>query len=199
MSLSFNHIPFAKLVDLAEGRLLRDAPGEHLAHCLDCAARLKQLEALLNTMRQDTMEDAPPELIARTVALFRARSREAAPSLMRRIVAALRFDSQQMSPAYGVRSGQTGGARQLLYSAGENDLDLRLSQSDGAWVISGQVLGPDCMNAEIELQGETTASQRAVLNEQCEFRLSPVPSGSYHLRLRLVDTEVEIPQLELRA
>jgi hypothetical protein len=198
MSLISNHIPFAKLVDLAEGRLLLDTPGEHLARCLDCAARLKQLEGLLNTMRQDTMEDAPPELITRAVALFRARSTEAAPSLMRRIVASLRFDSLQMSPAYGVRSGQTG-ARQLLYSAGENDLDLRLSQSDEAWVISGQVLGPDCMSAEIELKGETTASQRAVLNDQCEFRLSPVPPGSYHLRLRLVDTEVEIPQLELRA
>jgi hypothetical protein len=199
MSLTSNHIPFAKLVDLAEGRILRDTPGEHLARCPDCAARLTQLEGLLNTMRQDALEDAPPSLVARAVALFRALSTEAAPSLMRRIVAALRFDSLQMSPAYGVRSSGQTGARQLLYSAGENDLDLRLSQSDEAWVISGQVLGPDCMSAEIELKGETSEAQRAVLNDQCEFRLSPVPPGSYSLRLRLVDREVEIPQLELRA
>src|SRR4051812_30297858 len=123
----FNHLPFEKLADLAEGRLSpeeRATLQSHISSCSPCAEKLSGLESVIVIMRNDEGEDAPNALISGAINLFRSRSTLKEPSLSKRIAAALSFDSFQMSPAYGVRSGQTQ-ARQLLYSAGEYDLDLR--------------------------------------------------------------------------
>jgi len=194
-----NHLTFAKLADLAEGRLAsneQEASSSHLSACSRCSAKLASLETVVGLMRTDKAEDAPPELVSRAVNLFRSRATSRQPSLVKRIVAALSFDSLQMSPAFGVRSGQTS-ARQLLFVAGEYDLDLRITQSGETWNVSGQVFGEECVGGKIELEGETAI--RADLNNQCEFTMAAVPAGSYQLRLRLPDLEVEIPQLELKA
>jgi anti-sigma factor RsiW len=194
-----NHLTFAKLADLAEGRLSsneQEASSSHLSTCSRCTAKLASLNSVVGLMRTDRAEDAPPELVARAINLFRSRAATRPPSLVKRIVAALSFDSLQMSPAFGVRSGQSS-ARQLLFVAGEYDLDLRITQSGETWNVSGQVFGEECVGGKIELEGETAI--RVDLNNQCEFTMAAVPAGSYQLRLRLPDLEVEIPQLELRA
>ncbi len=116
-------------------------------------------------------------------------------SNMRRLVAELSFDSKQMSPAFGVRSGQSV-ARQLLFSAGEHDLDLRVTPDDGSWIVTGQVLG-DCESGQVELRGETLA-ETAAMNELSEFTLPKVPSGKYSLLIRFCETEIEVPEFELR-
>ena len=195
-----NHLPFAKLADLAEGRLTsteQEASNAHLSSCSRCAALLSSLEHVFGLMHSDKTEDAPPEVVSRAINLFRARAASKEPSLVRRIVAALSFDSLQMTPAYGVRSGQSA-ARQLLFSAGPYDLDLRIIQSGEAWNVAGQILGQECSGGHVELAGEATLT-RADLNEQCEFKMAAIPTGSYTLRLRLPDLEVEIPELELKA
>jgi hypothetical protein len=38
---------------------------------------------------------------------------------------------------------------------------------------------------------------QAMLNEQCEFRLPPVPAGSYSMTVRVSDVEIEVPRLVL--
>lgn len=202
MKLTFNHIAFAKLADLAENRLTPDEQQEaraHLSACQRCSAQFARLGQVIGLMRADEGMDAPPEVVARAIHMFRSRAlaTESNRSLVRRVMAALSFDSRQMSPAFGVRSGQAT-TRQLLFSAGENDLDLRVTQSGEGFVVSGQVLGGNCAGGQIELEGESGKS-RAQLNEQCEFRLAAVAAGSYRLLLRLKDSEVEVPELELRA
>lgn len=196
------HIPFKTLAAMAEEGLAgeeRAAAHSHVAGCSRCASQLERLTKTVDLMLTDTAEDAPPHVIARAVNLFRLRpSAELQPSLVRRVLAALSFDSLQLSPAYGVRSGATAAARQLLYSAGENDLDLRVATKDDSWVVSGQVLGGGCSGGEVLLQG-SSGNAIATLNELCEFALPPVPSGSYTLRVRFNDLEVEVPDLELRA
>src|SRR5436305_11936575 len=195
-----NHLPFEKLADLAEGRLSSEERARmrsHVSSCARCAEKLSELESVIGAMRTDMAEDAPPALVSEAINLFRSRSRAVEPSLIKRIAAALSFDSFQMSPAYGVRSGQAQ-ARQLLYSAADYDLDLRITQTGEAWKVSGQVLGAVCAGGQIEFMSES-ASASADLNEQCEFVLSTLPGGIYKLRLRLKELEVEIPQLELRA
>lgn len=200
-----NHLPFAKLADLAEGHLSateQESSRAHLAACRRCAEKVANLKSVVGLMRTDAGEDAPPALVSRAVNLFRSRAAAARalkePSLVQRIIAALSFDSLQMSPAYGVRSGQVAAARQLLYSAGEYDVDLRVTQSGETWSVSGQVLGQECAGGQLELIGEVRVAG-AELNEQCEFTISSIPTGSYQLRLRLQGLEIEIPQLELRA
>ena len=204
MRLTPQHIPFARLSDLAEGRLAAEeaaADRAHLADCTRCSAQAAQLGHLAALMRADTSEDAPAELVAGVVRMFRARrARTEEPGVLRRLVAALTFDSSSLRPAFGVRSGQAAPARQMLYSAGDLDVDLRLAQGPEGWTVSGQVLGP-CKGGEVELvnsEGETAA--RATLNELCEFTLlPPTPDGTYALRLRLGGAGVEVPELSLKA
>lgn len=203
MRLRLNHLTFAKLADLAEGRAPaaeREAALGHVSECARCAARLGRLEAVVAHMRSDTSEDAPPAAVAYALSLFRPRAAAApssATSRARRLIAALKFDSFGMEPAYGVRSDRAG-ARQRLYAAGDYELDVRVAAGPEAWTVSGQVLGPLCAGGRVELEGAAGAA-RAELNEQCEFTLPPVPSGSYNFRLLLPDAEVEIPDLELKA
>ncbi len=204
MRLTPRHTPFARLADLAEGRLSPEEAAEARAHldaCTSCAGQAAQLGHLAALMRADTTEDAPPALVSDVVRMFRARRVQAEePGLLRRLVAALAFDSSSLTPAFGVRSGQAAPARQMLFSAGDLDLDLRLARGAEGWTVSGQVLGP-CAGGEVELVGDDgSTAARASLNELCEFTLlPPTPDGTYALRLRFDQTEVEIPELSLKA
>jgi anti-sigma factor RsiW len=197
MNLMSQHIPFAQLAELAEGRLLpeeRERVRAHLDACQQCSGQLATLDQVINLMRTDMSEDAPRDAQAYAVGLFRARAARRQPSPVERVLAALSFDSLRAAPAFGVRSGQAA-ARQLLYSAGEHDLDLRIVQSGDKWVVSGQVLG-QCAGGRVELEGAGKTAT-AELNDQCEFALSPVPGGSYTLHLRLADAEIEVPEIIL--
>jgi anti-sigma factor RsiW len=76
MRLTPRHITFARLADLAEGRLSPEEETEaraHLADCTSCSAQSAQLGHLAALMRADTSEDAPAELVASVVRMFRAR------------------------------------------------------------------------------------------------------------------------------
>lgn len=201
MKTTSQHIAFEKLADLAENRASADertASMAHLSACSHCSAELQRVGHVLELMRTDTATDAPRDVLAYAINVFRGRERSSEVSLLRRIVAALTFDSStNMAPAFGVRSGQAT-SRQLLYSAEQSDIDLRISSQDDQWIVAGQLLGQDCVGGRVEIEGESGLVV-AALNELCEFTLPPLPPGSYTLRLLLQDAEVEIPQLELRA
>jgi len=197
MTTPNQHTPFASLLDIADRRApADDEAADHLATCRTCAEELQRLENLVTMMAQDDSVDAPRDVLAYAINIFNQRSVERTSSLVQRIVAALSFDSFDRAPAFGVRSGASEG-RQLLYTAGENDIDLRINeQENNRWIVAGQVLGADCAGAEISLHGyEVSAS--AFLNEQCEFAMPAVPAGKYELVLRLANAEVEVPQLEI--
>jgi anti-sigma factor RsiW len=203
MKLSLPHLSFALLADLVEGRLAAQEQASaqtHLAQCAQCAEQAAKLERVTALMRADTSEDAPRDVLSNAVQLFRTRAVAAEkPGLLRRLVASLSFDSGSLAPAFGVRSSATASARQLLFSAGDLDVDLRLAPASAGWVVSGQVLGA-CNGGRVELfAASEVPSSRAALNEQCEFTLPPVPSGEYTLRLLIDDAEIKIPELSLRA
>jgi anti-sigma factor RsiW len=194
------HIPFAQLADLAEGRLAPEDQASlrsHLAVCPACAEDLTWLERVITRMRTDDSHDAPAPVIARATRLFRSRAQETAspPSLRERVLAVLRFDSAQRPLAFGLRAGQTP-TRQLLFSAGKRDLDVRLTQTGETWVVSGQILGSPAKGL-VELRGEGN-KKHTVLNDLSEFTLSPVPMGRYSLLFHLADVEVEVSDLEIR-
>lgn len=204
MKFSPEHLPFARLADLAEGRLTAAetaAARAHLEGCAACAGQAAELERLTGLMRADTSEDAPRDVLFNAVQLFRSRPTTAeTPSFLRRLVASLSFDSGARNPAYGLRSGATAAAsRQLLFSAGDLDVDLRLAPSGEGWSVSGQVLG-ECAGGRAELfaDGDDTPAARADLNDLCEFTLPTVAAGTYTLRLIVEDAEIEVPGLSLQ-
>lgn len=199
MKLPSKHIDFAKLADLAEDRAAnaeRETIKQHLSDCSTCAGELERLQQVLALMKTDTSQDAPRDLLAFAKGIFNRSTATGEPSLLRRIVAALIFDSSaNLTPAFGVRASQST-ARQLLYSAEERDIDIRVTAEADKWIVAGQLLGGDCTEGRIEISGQS-ASAMVALNEMCEFSFPPLPSGNYSLRLRLPETELEISSFEL--
>jgi anti-sigma factor RsiW len=193
MNKFITHIPFDRLVDLAEGRLLpadREQLLAHLAACARCSTEAAEIERLIGLMRLDTSKEAPRAVIARAVDLLSRRT-----SSKPRFPASLRFDSLGLAPAFGVRSGEPS-ARQLLYSAVAHDVDLRIEPSGQAWVLSGQVLGESAAGGRAELLGMESTRQ-ASLNEQGEFTFPPVRAGDYRFVLDLAAFRIEIDALKI--
>jgi len=197
---SAHHLAYEQLADLADGRLDpgdQDSAQLHLAGCERCHAEFTLLQRVTGVMRADALEDPPAHVVARALRIIQQQPDTASrqPNLLRRIQAVLTFDSIQTAPAFGVRSATTG-IRQLLFSAGDRDLDLRLEHAGAGWQISGQILGACDGGGQIALLGGPTPID-ARLSELCEFTLPPVPAGNYSLTVRLSDVEFTAPVLEL--
>ena len=115
---------------------------------------------------------------------------------LRRIVALLTFDSRKAGPAFGVRS-LSATSRQMLYSAEETDLELRITVQNDECILAGQVIGEGCGEGHVQISGLAGRSE-ATLNDVGEFTLPPIPVGNYSLTVRMLDREIEIPELELK-
>lgn len=160
--------------------------------------RYPPLEHLIDLMQTDDSEDAPTHVINRAGRLLRTqRAPSGGFSLRRRVLATLQFDSAQQSLALGLRAGRAK-SRELLYKAGDTDLEVRVEQVANGWQIDGQVLGA-CSGGEVEAQSPAGSSVTR-LNEMCEFKLPPLDNGLYLLLLRLdSDVDIEVSGLELGA
>jgi hypothetical protein len=159
---------------------------------------LAQVERLFGLMQSDTSVDPPPTVVNRALRIFRPRPTPAtAPPLLQRIVAALQFDSLQLAPAVGLRSG-AAAPRQLLFSAGDYDLDLRLTpaeQTDG-WLFTGQVLGSDTPTGRVTVEGATGVVETS-LSLLGEFVLPPITAGNYTLVVQLADAEITVDTIQV--
>ena len=202
MTRSTDHISFELLADLAESRVApphREPLINHLRECSECSRTWQDLGQLVGLMRTDDSVDAPQPVIARALNICQSKPRRqtTTPSLVGRLLASLSFDSFNATPAFGFRSAQAT-ARQLIFSAGDIDVDIRIAAKDDRYVVSGQVLGTECASGELQLQNESV-KESASLNDLCEFTLAPVAAGTYSLRLRLAEMEVDFPEIELKA
>jgi hypothetical protein len=200
MKLFPHHIPFRTLSDYVSGDLPlveRVDVESHAAVCSRCADELAELERLIQLMRSDLSEDAPPHVIKRALKLYREKhvQQNTSSDLRRRVLAVLHFDSIRLTPAFGVRSGKPG-ARQLLFNTNVNEIDLRIEPEGQAWLVSGQILGGKTGSGTAVLEGATGVRETA-LNELNEFTLPPVEAGTYKLILNLTDVEVEIEEIRI--
>jgi hypothetical protein len=189
------HISFETLADIAEKRATsaaREAAMAHVASCSVCAATMERIERLVLMMRSDTATDAPRDILLSAVSIFSGERQ----SRLRRIVAVLTFDSRNAAAALGMRS-LNNASRQMLYSAEDADVDLRIAVENEECTVAGQVIRRDCVGGRVRVAG-ATGSAETDLNELCEFSLPAVPVGTYSLTVRLHDVEIEIPELELK-
>lgn len=189
-----SHISLEILADIAEDRAagaVLEAALAHVATCSECDNTLHRLRQLIRTMNSDREADAPRDVLLSTINIFAPLQ-----SPLRRVVAILTFDSRNTSPAYGMRSIRNT-SRQMLYSAQETDLDLRITIQNDECIVAGQIMRDGCSGGVVEISG-ATGSAEASLNELCEFTLPAVPVGNYSLTVRMLDVEIEIPELELK-
>jgi hypothetical protein len=191
-----SHISLQTLVDIVEGRATSAAlegAVAHISSCSDCVDTLRRLQQVILMMQSDTAEDAPRDLLQSAIDIF---SPEREPPPLRHIIAILTFDSRHAGPAFGVRSLRST-SRQLLYSAQETDLDLRITVQNDECIVAGQVIRDGCVGGRVEISGDA-GSAAANLNEVCEFTLPAIPLGNYSLRVKMPDVQIEIPELELK-
>ena len=190
-----SHISLETLADVIENRATSatlETVRTHVATCSACGEMLHRLERLILMMRSDVAADAPRDLLISAINVFPP----GAPRPLRRIVATLIFDSRKAMPVFGMRSVRSS-SRQLLYSAQQTDLDLRITIQNDECIVAGQVIREGYVGGLVEISGPT-GSAEASLNELCEFTLPALPIGYYSLKVRMSDVEIEIPELELK-
>ena len=189
------HISIETLANIADNRATseaREAAMAHISTCSTCRDTLRQLQQLILMMRSDNTTDAPRDVLTSAINIFSHEKH----SPLRRIVALLTFDSRTAGPAFGMRSF-SAASWQMLYSAEEADLDLRITVQNGECILAGQVIGEGCGEGHVEISGVAGRSE-ARLNEVCEFTLPPIPAGNYSLTIKMLDRQIEIPELELK-
>ena len=152
------------------------------------------------------LRDAPEALQRQALAAFAQRVpsaaerfHAAAAAIRERIAAVLSTDSWGSTGlAHGMRSLR-GETRHLLYSAGGRDIDLRISPAAEAYSLAGQILGPDEAGViELSIHGDAVQSAHVTdLDAFGEFRIHGLRRGNYRMVLRLGQTEVELPAVDV--
>ncbi|MBK6786760.1 MAG: carboxypeptidase regulatory-like domain-containing protein [Betaproteobacteria bacterium] len=152
-------------------------------------------EGLLAAGRRALREltDAPEWMILRAEALGVPRVQRA-PSLFKRVQALLSVDS--WAGAMPALRG-AAGTRQMLFSAAEHDLDLRVLPLEAGWALEGQVLGPDEAVQVQVTRPDGQALPPQPLDELGGFRIEGLAAGRYRLELQFADTVVELPPLDI--
>lgn len=193
------HPEFEKLVRSFEGLLSISEEQEissHLRACALCGAQARKLESFFGYASADKHEPVSQADTARLLNIFRpekSASSSENESFVERLLANLVFDDWQT--ALGERF-VADDSRQLLYRAGQFEIDLRLHFADGKCVVSGQVF-PDCGKlGSAEIFSETT-SEKVFLNDYCEFVFPPFQEGIYNFRIDSSGKLIEIENLSL--
>jgi hypothetical protein len=152
----------------------------------------KLINKIVHLMETDRSIDAPQDAIKWAKNIYRARAVEPKRSLAQKIMAVLQVDLSPGKAAFGERSGPASQARQMLFSAGENSIDLRIAKTEKGFNVRGQILGEGFANSIVKLGKFETVS-----SELSEFSFNEVQSGKYDLTLQAGETEVVIENLEI--
>lgn len=191
---------FARLVDLAEARLL----GDWAADTDDeTRAVIDWLRAFVWVSENKVLAVPPPELHDELVARFEAHAEaERQPGLLRRLVATLSFDSG-LQPALGLRSADAANSRQLFYISEAADVALSLRSRPGGSVdVDGQIFPRESeaehrsFSVQLLGQAETSFATTATADLD-EFAFEDVPADVYELVLGGEQIEIRVPGVEL--
>lgn len=157
----------------------------------------QRIEHILKRMLADRTGDAPPDAVKWAKGLYRTRVVEKPAGLVRRIVAVVTAEIAPGLLAFGERSGAAGGARQMLFEAGGNAVDLRITETKDKFDIRGQILGDGFENANIELaNGDKKFTTQA--DAMSTFSYTGVAAGEYSLTITGQAAEIVIEQLKIQ-
>ena len=154
------------------------------------------LDHILNRIHNDHAVDAPDEVVRQAKGLFRTRPGKATASVFKRLVASLQADLMPNRPAFGERSAGTGQSRQLLFEAGDNAIDLRVSRTGSTVGLKGQILGDDVVGASVDLTGPMTKA--SAVDNAFGFEFAGIQPGEYTLVISTTDTEIVLEDLQLQ-
>jgi hypothetical protein len=151
---------------------------------------------IVTLMQTDDSADAPADAIMWSKNLFRARAAEPKKSLVQKVLAVLQIDLAPNKAVFGERSAISAPVRQMLFTAGDCRIDLRIAQVNKGFKVSGQILGEDFAGAQIKLfnENETFTVKSGELSE---FSFEKILKGKYTLSLISKDKEIIIENIEI--
>jgi len=170
----------------------------HLAECRDCRGLKQELEQFVLHLQEDSSFEPPAELVQWGVQLFQPmlQPAETLGQKIRKIAASLVFDTFDQPSLVGVR--RVGAApRQLLYRAGDIDVDVKIESMEANDRISltGQVLSNTekfFNNTPVKLESQGSVCFRTTTNFVGEFIFDEVPKDTYHLSVDLPEGQVTL-------
>lgn len=207
-------INFEQLIDFAVGELEEEESGWLQAHlqsgCSRCQKGLEWLRKVVTVMQRDDSAKPPSWIVRHAAKLFSEPRPASAPSLpllsrilLARTAARLVYDSHLAMPVAGVR-GVNSQSRQLLYKADDLDVDLQIHAGDaqGKSTLVGQILPADgalasVSEAEVQLVDSRMRVLKGTADSFGQFTFEPLSAGSYDLRIRVRDREVEVTGISL--
>jgi hypothetical protein len=183
------------------------AVAAHVAVCPNCAATVRRYRLAEATVRADARCGPSPAALARAKAAFAPAppAPVAAPvGALRRIVARLTFDGRADGFGMaGVRGGHELGrdSFQVAYESEVGEVDLQVEPEDeavGTWRLLGQLSTEEERRARVALApaGGEAAVAETEADPDGMFDLVAA-SGRYDLLVRLPETELVLPDLNL--
>jgi len=170
----------------------------HLTECSDCLEVHQELQKFIFKLTSDSSFEPPADVLQWGVSLFQPmlQPQETVGGKARRIIASLIFDTFDAPMLAGVR--RVGSApRQLLFRAGDIDIDLKIESADATDRISlvGQVLSSGERffdNTPVKLESHGMVRYKALTNAVGEFAFDEVPKDTYHLSVDLPEGQITL-------
>lgn len=193
------HISAEKLVEYLGGHVTaesRESIEHHLVECSACVELKQDLGRLTLQLEQDSRYEPPADLVQWGINLFQPMLQPQAGGRLRKIIASLVFDTYDQPMLAGVR--RVGAPpRQLLYRAGDIDVDVKIESMDANDRISlaGQVLSNTAKffdNTAVKLESHGLIRFKTKTNFVGEFSFDEVPKDTYHLSVDLPEGQITL-------
>ena len=192
------HVTIEHLINYIDGLAPdteKTAIESHLMSCGECVELKQEFQALVSRLREEASFEPPAELVQWGVNLFQPVVRSAAGALPK-FIAALIFDTFDQPMFAGMRRVGTP-PRQLLFRAGEVDVDVKIESMEANDRISlaGQVLSGAAKffdNTPVKLESHGIVRYRTKTNVVGEFSFDEVPKDTYHLSVELPEGQITL-------
>jgi hypothetical protein len=185
----------ANYIDGHASELERATLDSHLPQCKECAELKQEFQTLLSRLHEDAAFEPPAELLEWGIQLFQPVM-HAEPSGLPRFIASLVFDTFDQPMFAGIRRVGTP-PRQLLFRAGEVDVDVKIEsmEANDRITLVGQVLSGGAKffdNTPVKLESHGIVRYRTKTNVVGEFTFDEVPKDTYHLSVDLPEGQITL-------
>ena len=154
-----------------------------------------EFEKILSLMRSDDSVDPPADAVKWVRDLYRTRQAEK-PSLLRTIRAILTWDTAAGEPIIGERSASAAKARQMGFTAGEDEIDIAITKTGRHFTLRGQLLSEAFAGAPAVLTIDGTEMETTI-SDTGEFVFEKVAAGTCDLTISGDGKRIEVKAIEL--
>lgn len=150
------------------------------------------IKKIIHLMQTDDSVDAPADAIKWSKNIFRTPVVERKKSIFKSVLGVLQVNLKPNKPVFGERSASASKVRQMLFDAGENSVDIRITEDENGYDLHAQILGVGFENASVHF-----GSHETVANELSEFKFAGIKKGTYEVRIRNLDSEIILEKVRL--